>query len=85
MEANRDRSFFLYLGHFAVHTAIESRPSVVSHYAGKVRGDAPQRNPNYAAMVDELDRGVGRLLAKIDELALREETVVFLMSDNGGC
>ena len=38
----------------------------------------------YAAMVESLDRAVGRVLAELDQLNLRENTAVVFMSDNGG-
>jgi arylsulfatase A-like enzyme len=37
----------------------------------------------YAAMVDNLDQNVGRLLAALDDLGVRDNTVVVLLSDNG--
>ncbi len=39
----------------------------------------------YAAMIDCTDRGIGRILAKIRELGEEENTLVFFLSDNGGC
>ncbi len=39
----------------------------------------------YAAMVDRLDQGIGRLMAAIEELDIAENTIVFFLSDNGGC
>ena len=38
----------------------------------------------YAAMVESMDTAVGRILQRIEELDLKEETAVFFMSDNGG-
>ncbi|RMF89832.1 MAG: sulfatase, partial [Planctomycetota bacterium] len=43
-----------------------------------------QAHATYAAMVESMDTNVGRLLAKLDELGLADDTVVFFMSDNGG-
>ncbi len=37
----------------------------------------------YAAMVDRVDQNVGRLLAKVRELGVEENTVVLFLSDNG--
>jgi arylsulfatase len=37
----------------------------------------------YAAMVDNLDQNVGRLLATLEELAIRDNTIVMVLSDNG--
>ena len=84
MEKNRERPFFLYLAHYAVHLPIEARRELIAHYQAKVDPNNPQHNADYAAMVGELDRGVGRLLSQLDSLGLAENTVVFFMSDNGG-
>jgi arylsulfatase A-like enzyme len=43
-----------------------------------------QSHATYAAMVESLDRSVGRVLAKLDELDVAGNTVVFFTSDNGG-
>ena len=43
-----------------------------------------QDNPAYAGMVENLDWNIGRLLASLDSLGLRENTIVVLTSDHGG-
>jgi arylsulfatase A-like enzyme len=43
-----------------------------------------QGHPTYAGMIETLDRNVGRLMAKLEELDLDESTIIILMSDNGG-
>ena len=39
----------------------------------------------YAAQVDRLDQGIGRILNKLRELDIEENTLVMFLSDNGGC
>ena len=39
----------------------------------------------YAAMVDRLDQGVGRVLEALRRLGQEENTLVMFLSDNGGC
>lgn len=39
----------------------------------------------YAAMVDRMDRNIGRLLARLDTLGVADNTIVLFLSDNGGC
>jgi arylsulfatase A-like enzyme/predicted neuraminidase len=46
--------------------------------------DWPEKAKKYAAMVHRLDQDVGRVIATIDELELREKTLVVFTSDNGG-
>jgi arylsulfatase A-like enzyme len=43
-----------------------------------------QRHAVYAAMVEAMDRAVGKVLDELEDLGLEERTVVFFMSDNGG-
>jgi arylsulfatase A-like enzyme len=43
-----------------------------------------QGHPIYAAMIETLDANVGKLVAKLDELGLKNNTIIFFMSDNGG-
>ncbi len=78
-----DEPFFLYLSHYAVHTKIQARPEVVEKYKAK-RPLGAQRNPEYAAMVEGLDASVGAVLAKLEQMGLAENTIVFFFSDNGG-
>jgi arylsulfatase A-like enzyme len=39
----------------------------------------------YAAQVDRLDQGIGRVLAKVDQLGVSANTLVMFLADNGGC
>ena len=39
----------------------------------------------YAAQIDRMDQGIGRILAKLRELGIEENTLVIFLSDNGGC
>ena len=43
-----------------------------------------QNNPEYAAMVESVDRSVGRVMNKLKELDLIKNTIVVFTSDNGG-
>lgn len=83
IEAHRDRPFFLYLSHHAVHTPIQAKAELVEKYEQKSPSGS-HKNPTYAAMIESVDQSVGRVLDKLDELHLAENTVVFFFSDNGG-
>ena len=39
----------------------------------------------YAAMIDRMDQGIGRVLAKLDALSITDDTLIIFLSDNGGC
>ena len=83
IEKNRARPFFCYLAYNAVHAPLSPRPELREKYAARADGKA-KPGPDYFAVVEEMDRGVGRVLAKLDELGLAENTLVVFMSDNGG-
>ena len=84
MEENRDRPFFLYLSHYAVHTPLQGKEKVVEKYKAKVRPEEEQNNPTYGAVVEAVDDSVGRIMTKLDELKLADDTVIIFTSDNGG-
>jgi len=83
IEANKNQPFFLYLPHYAVHTPLQAKAEIIEKYKEKP-GSNGQNNPKYAAMIESTDEGVGRILDKLDELGLAEDTIVFFFSDNGG-
>jgi len=101
LQANKDRPFLLYLSHYAVHTPIESKPTLTDKYKAKAEklpktskpAFLPERDamskqiqdhPVYAGMVQSTDESVGRVMKKLEELGVAENTVVIFMSDNGG-
>ena len=80
---HKDHPFFLYLPHFAVHTPIHAKADYVARWEKK----PPQGthwHPTYAAMIQSVDESVGRVVAKLAELGLAQNTVVIFSSDNGG-
>lgn len=83
IEDNKDRPFFLYLAHFAVHTPLQAKKKLKAHFQGK-KGVGGHDNPTYAAMIASVDQSVGRILDKLQELNLEENTLVIFSSDNGG-
>lgn len=84
IEQSRDKPFFLYLPHFAVHTPIQGKPELVEKYKNKIKPGLNHVNPGYAAMTESLDAAVGRVLTKLDELKVADRTIVVFTSDNGG-
>jgi arylsulfatase A-like enzyme len=83
IEKNKDRPFFLYLAHFGVHTPLEAKKELIAKYKKK-KGVGGHDDPVYAAMIESIDQSVGRIVRKLAELKLDENTIVIFMSDNGG-
>ena len=84
MEANRDKPFFLFLGHYLVHIPLQAKEPTIEKYRKKEKPADGVNNPTYAAMIEHLDAGVGRVLESLDRLGLDENTLVVFYSDNGG-
>ena len=80
IEANRNRPFFLYLAHWAIHNPLQASrqdydafPHIEDH-ALRV----------YAGMIRALDRSVGRIVQALEDNGLSENTLIVFTSDNGG-
>ncbi len=132
IDTNRDKPFFLYLSHYAVHDPIEGRPDLVGKYDKKLALQQPgltppyilegnpdadsritpderstllnekgyegysalpggtvkikqrQDNTHFAAMVESVDESLGRVVSRLEELGLAENTIIIFTSDNGG-
>lgn len=80
IERQAAQPFFVYLAFNAPHTPMQAPPS----YLEKFAAIADPKRRAYAAMVHAMDDGIGRVLSTLDRLQLREKTLVFFLSDNGG-
>jgi len=84
MDKVKDKPFFLNLCYHTVHTPIEGKPGLVEYYREKIKPGMNHQNYEYAAMVHSLDENVGRVMDKLDELDIADNTIVVFFSDNGG-
>lgn len=85
IQSHTNKPFFLYLPRYAVHTPLQAKPEKVNKYREKfMKVGGQQANPTYAAMIESLDEGVGRILETLEKLKLDERTVLVFTSDNGG-
>jgi len=80
---NKDKPFFLYLAHYAVHTPIEAKENIAAKYETKdaegCHGDA-----TYAAMIESVDESVRDIYKTLGDLGVSENTILIFFSDNGG-
>lgn len=98
---NKEKSFYLQLSYFSVHTRLDAPTPEVNKYKAKYDekygdGAADAKfekndqhygsidNPYLAAMLEKVDNNVGRLMSKLDELNLSDNTLLLFFSDNGG-
>ena len=86
IEANKEKPFFLYLPHYAVHTPLGGKPDVIAKYQAKAAKlpDLKQKNATYAALVESVDDSLGTIRAALKRLKLDENTIIVFTSDNGG-
>ncbi|MFC4872561.1 sulfatase [Negadavirga shengliensis] len=82
IQRNRDQPFFLHWAPYAVHTPIQAREELIQKYE-EFEG-THHSNPIYAAMIEDLDNNVGKVLDILEQLNLRRNTLVIFTSDNGG-
>lgn len=84
IEEHRDTSFFLNFWQFAVHAPYQAPLTLSAKYAAKEDPRGQQQNPIMGGMIEKMDESLGRLLDKLEELALMDNTLIIFFSDNGG-
>lgn len=80
IERHKEQPWYLYLPFNAVHTPMQAEEATLKKFAGVEN----TKRRTYCAMQSEMDTQIGRVLAKLRELKLEENTLVFFISDNGG-
>lgn len=99
MEANVHQPFFAFLSFYSVHNPLEGRKDLVQKYEAKRKAlglsdqfgkegnfkvRTNQSHPTYAAVLEGMDLAVGKVLQKLKDLKLDENTIIIFFSDNGG-
>lgn len=84
IEKNKKKPFFLYLAYSAPHVGIVPRPDKLMKYFFKYGQSEEKFNPNYAAMIESLDEGVGKVIETLKNNGLTGNTIIIFTSDNGG-
>ncbi|WP_165933504.1 sulfatase [Arundinibacter roseus] len=84
IEENKDKPFFLMLAHYDVHVLLDADIDLIDKYLQKKKDKTYPGNAVYAAMIEHLDRSVGRIMAKLKSAGLDENTILVFASDNGG-
>ena len=80
IERHRDETFFLYLAYNAVHTPMQGP----QRYDNSFKHISNAKRRVYAGMLTAMDEGIGAVLAKVRELGIEEDTLLFFVNDNGG-
>jgi arylsulfatase B len=77
---HKSQPFFLYLSYNAVHSPLQGADA----YMKKFAHIADIQRRIFAAMLAQLDDGVGRVLERLRREGLEEQTMIVFLSDNGG-
>lgn len=77
------KPFFIQMSYNALHYPENATPALLEKYR-KLATGGNDKEIGRAAIAEDLDRGVGELLANLDALGLSKNTIVIYMSDNGG-
>ncbi|MGD8501646.1 MAG: sulfatase-like hydrolase/transferase, partial [Phycisphaerales bacterium] len=80
VERHKDGAFFLYLAYNAVHTPMHGP----ERYKNSFKHISNNKRRIYAGMLTAMDEGIGALLAKLRELDIEQDTLLFFVNDNGG-
>jgi arylsulfatase B len=80
IERYQSTPFLLTVTFNAVHSPLQAKNSTLQAFSSIE--DIHRRI--FAAMLSDLDQGVGRIVACLEELRLRENTIIVFLSDNGG-
>ena len=78
IQRNKENPFFLYLAYDAPH-----EPYNMEETAWYDDEEWDMNTKRYASLVTHMDQAIGRLVAELDRLGLRENTVIIFASDNG--
>jgi len=81
-QSEAGRPFFLQLSWNALHASENARPATLAKYTGRL-GEGNRKRETVAAITEDLDEGVGRVLDSLEKLGLAGKTYVIYMSDNG--
>jgi arylsulfatase A-like enzyme len=84
VEANRNKPFLLHMWQYGVHGPWGHKEELTRHFANKKDPRGHQDNAIMASMLKSVDESLGRLVAKLAELKLTDQTIIIYSSDNGG-
>lgn len=79
---HEQRPFYIQLSWNALHASQNARPATIAKYR-KLMPSANEKAITTAAISEDLDEGVGRIMTSVQKLGLSEKTYVIYMSDNG--
>ena len=77
---DKNKPFYLYLSHYAVHAPFNSDPRFTKNYVGSGK---PKNAQAYATLIEGMDKSLGDVLDQVEKLGVAENTLVIFLGDNG--
>jgi arylsulfatase A-like enzyme len=87
IEEKNSQPFFIYLSHFAPHYPYQAPEALIKKYTEKKNSHTHAQEPmvpEYAAMIESVDRGLDLINKALEEKHLVDNTLIIFTSDNGG-
>lgn len=78
LEEHKDEPFFLYFASNYPHYPLQGDAKWREYYK-----NTPHPRDKYAAMVSTIDEKIGKVIDKVNDLGIRENTIIIFLSDNG--
>lgn len=75
------KPFYLNMAHYAVHHPFEADPRFIERYRGSGKGEKAEA---FATLIEGMDKSLGDLIDKLEELGVAENTLILFLGDNGG-
>lgn len=75
------KPFYLNLAHYAVHSPFETDERFINHYP---QGEKNDKARAFATLIEGMDKSLGDLMNKLDEMGIAENTFIIFLGDNGG-
>lgn len=84
IDSRNKQPLFINLWFYNVHTPLQATQEKIDKFKALQDSSKLQKNPIYAAMVEHMDDAVGKVINKLKDEGLYENTIVLFTSDNGG-
>lgn len=83
LNSNKSKPYFLYYAPYAVHSPLQAPKELIDKYKKKPVTKA-HNNPVYAALVEVMDKNVGKILDAVEKSGRASNTLIVFTTDNGG-
>ncbi|MDL2255734.1 sulfatase-like hydrolase/transferase, partial [Parabacteroides sp. OttesenSCG-928-K15] len=77
---SEQKPFFLYMAHYAVHAPFEVDKRFIGNYTDTAKSDQAKA---FATLIEGMDKSLGDIMDKLEELGVAENTLIIFLGDNG--